>query len=205
MLMAPANFKTQVKNSDQFQSCIPSAGLMLQAVLESLDGILILTPSGEWLDANSTAEQICRRLQSCSQPEKVVPPEIWQICQCLIESRELFPEQNLILFDEIVTHSSCVIRVRVRWIELAQSEQACFLVTLEDHQQSVQQAAIAEAHRYGLTPSETKVWSLYRAEQSYKQIAAALYITSNTVKKHMKSIHAKRKSFLEMEAEKSSA
>jgi len=61
MLMAPANFKTQIKDSDSSQSCIPSAGLMLQAVLESLDGILILTPSGKWLDANSTAEHTCRR------------------------------------------------------------------------------------------------------------------------------------------------
>lgn len=206
-ILMPTTISTQIQkdfNSTCFQAQSDSS--MLQVVLESLDGILILTTKGEWVDANRTAEQICRRLQSCSPPEpiskKLVPPEIWQVCQCLIESRELFPEQNFILFDEIVTGGSCVIRVRVRWIEWAHFEQSCLLVTLEDHQQSIQQAAIAEARRYGLTPSETKVWSLYRADYSYKQIAAALYITANTVKKHMKSIHAKRKLCLGIEDDK---
>lgn len=184
-------FQTKAFNSADFQAQLGAS--MLQVVLESLDGILILTASGAWVDANRAAEQICRRLRPCSTSEKVVPSEIWQVCQCLIESRELFPEQNFILFDEIVTGSACTIRVRVRWIELAEFASSCLLVTLEDYQQSIQQAAIAEAHRYGLTPSETKVWSLYRADYSYKQIAATLYITANTVKKHMKSIHAKRK------------
>ena len=204
-----ANTQIPIKKPNSFCFQTQSSTSMLQVVLESLDGILILTTDGEWVDANRTAEQICRRFQSCSAPraipEKVVPPEIWQVCQCLIESRELFPEQNFVLFDEIVTGSSCTIRVRVRWIDLAHFEQSCLLVTLEDHQQSIQQAAIAEARRYGLTPSETKVWSLYRADYSYKQIAASLYITANTVKKHMKSIHAKRKSCLGIEDDRALA
>jgi DNA-binding CsgD family transcriptional regulator len=70
----------------------------------------------------------------------------------------------------------------------------CVLVTLEDRLQSIQSTAIAEGHRYGLTPREAEVWLRYRASYSYKDIASELYISHNTVKKHMKSIHAKRQS-----------
>jgi DNA-binding CsgD family transcriptional regulator len=52
--------------------------------------------------------------------------------------------------------------------------------------------ARAEAKKYGLTNRETEIWLLYRANYSYKEIATALYISLNTVKKHMKKIHTKR-------------
>jgi DNA-binding CsgD family transcriptional regulator len=65
-------------------------------------------------------------------------------------------------------------------------------VTLEDRKQSTQKAAIAEAKKYDLTPREAEVWLLRRAHYSYKEIAAKLYITVNTVKKHLKSVYAKQ-------------
>jgi len=41
------------------------------------------------------------------------------------------------------------------------------------------------------------VWLLRRANHSYEEIAAKLYIAVNTVKRHLKSIHAKRKMVLD--------
>lgn len=172
---------------------------ILQAVLESLDGILVLTAQGEWLNANRLAKQLCQQFQPGQATGETVPAEIWKICQYLIESREFFPDHELILCDEIITHEALTLRIRVRWLHLELVEQPCLLVTLEDYQQSIHNMAIAEAHKYGLTPSETKVWLLYRGDCSYKKIAETLYITPNTVKKHMKSIHAKRKIVLGIE------
>ena len=172
---------------------------MLQAVLEGLDGILVLTEQREWIDANSTARHICRQLNRGQRLPQAVPEEIWRVCQCLIESWALFPDHKLILCDEIITSESLTLRIRARWLKLEQFERPCLLVTIEDHQQSIQNMAIAEAHKYGLTPCESRVWLLYRSSYSYKEIAAELYVTPNTVKKHMKSIHAKRKQVLGLE------
>jgi DNA-binding CsgD family transcriptional regulator len=41
------------------------------------------------------------------------------------------------------------------------------------------------------------VWVLRRTNHSYDDIALALYITVNTVKRHLKSIYAKRKQVLD--------
>ncbi|MGA7937024.1 MAG: LuxR C-terminal-related transcriptional regulator [Kovacikia sp.] len=76
-------------------------------------------------------------------------------------------------------------------------QRPCVLVTLEDRLQSIQNAAISEGQKYGLTPRETEVWLRHRANYSYKEIASELYITFNTVKKHMKSIYAKQHLILE--------
>lgn len=184
----------------QSEAAESQAGSILQAVLESLDGILVLTAQGDWVNANRFARQICQQLQSHQSTDKTVPDEIWKICQSLIESRELFPDHELILCDEIITHDALTLRVRVRWLHLETVDQPCLLVTLEDHQKSIYNMAIAEAHKYGLTPSETKVWLLYRGDCSYKKIAETLYVTPNTIKKHMKSIHAKRRGVLGIEA-----
>lgn len=49
-----------------------------------------------------------------------------------------------------------------------------------------------ECAKYGLTPREAEVWILRQQKKSYKQIASELFITVDTVKKHFKSIFAKR-------------
>ncbi|NJR70496.1 MAG: SUMF1/EgtB/PvdO family nonheme iron enzyme [Synechococcales cyanobacterium CRU_2_2] len=50
----------------------------------------------------------------------------------------------------------------------------------------------AEIQRYGLTHRESEVWQLHRQGYSYDEIAGQLYISRNTVKKHLKAIALKR-------------
>ncbi|HEY9674807.1 MAG TPA: helix-turn-helix transcriptional regulator [Waterburya sp.] len=165
----------------------------LQAIIEGfVDGVLILTETGEWVHTNECARRICRQLSSERFQHNLVPSSIWQICSALIESRELFPDQSMIIEAEIDTNEAAVLRVRVRWLDLEGSPNPYLLVTLEDRKQSTQKAAIAEAKKYDLTPREAEVWLLRRAHYSYKEIAAKLYITVNTVKKHLKSVYAKQ-------------
>ncbi|MBI4785400.1 MAG: helix-turn-helix transcriptional regulator [Oscillatoriophycideae cyanobacterium NC_groundwater_1537_Pr4_S-0.65um_50_18] len=163
---------------------------LLQGVVEGLpDGIMILSDRGELTYDNSCARQICQNLLSASASEHV-PHQVWRCCQALMDSRRQF-EQTIVIEDEIQTEEGTTIRIRVRWLN-PQVEHPAFLVTLEDQQQSAQYRAYAEAQRYSLTERETEVWVLKRIGLTYKAIAAKLYIAEDTVKKHIKNIHARR-------------
>jgi DNA-binding CsgD family transcriptional regulator len=70
---------------------------------------------------------------------------------------------------------------------------SCLLITVEDRDKAIKNIAVEEAQSYRLTRREKEVWLLHRDRYTYKQIASELCITPNTVKKHMKSIHAKQK------------
>jgi DNA-binding CsgD family transcriptional regulator len=173
---------------------------LFQAVLEGfIDGILILTDQGEWVHANDCARRICHQLTTGVSQSDRVPQEIWRACKCLIDSLNLCSDQSVTIEDEITTSKSASYRIRAQWLNLDTIQRPCVLVTLEDRLQSVQNAAIAEGQKYGLTPRETEVWLRYRANYSYKEIASELYITFNTVKKHMKNIYVKQQLALEAE------
>lgn len=183
--------------------------LFLQAMIEGLiDGVMIVTDRREVLQANLRARQICRKLNTMTSPtvENTVAEEIWRVCHALMESRELFPEHVIIPDSEIELRDGSLLRIRAQWLNLAAdsglhqpNSRACMLVTLEDRQQSIQNLAIADIQKFDLTPREGQVWQLRLAGRSYKDIAAELFITENTVKKHVKSILAKRRVVLEDE------
>ncbi len=165
---------------------------LMQAVIESfVDGIFILTRQGELVHANDRARNICQQLSEGINEDRV-PKEIRRVCQSLIESRQLFPNQNISIESEIETYTKVTIRVRARWLQANESNDDYLLVTLEDRQQTNQIMAISEAKKYGLTERESEVWLLRRANYSYQEIAEELYITINTVKKHLKNIYAKQ-------------
>ena len=167
---------------------------LLQGVVECLpDGIMIVTDRGELTYDNSCARQMCLVLRtdaSCANPDADVPSQVWRCCQALIESHTQY-QQAIVIEDEIQT-ATATIRIRVRWLDPEQLEHPLLLVTLEDQRQSAQHRAYTEAHRYRLTERETEVWLLKRAGMTYKTIAAKLHIAEDTVKKHIKNIHARR-------------
>lgn len=166
---------------------------LLKAIIEGfVDGVLIVTEKGECIHANECGRKICRQFFQGNFQSHSIPQSIWHVCESLIDSRELFPDQRMIIEAAIELSDLATFRVRVRWLELAENESSYLLVTIEDTNQSTHNAAIAEAKKYGLTPREAEVWLLRRADYSYKEIAAKLYITLNTVKKHMKSVYAKQ-------------
>lgn len=174
-----------------------SDNVLLQGVIESfIDGILILTEQREWIQVNDFARKICQQLAPGKLQPNLVPEEIWSVCQALIESRDLYPDQLVILESEINTNKSINLRIRVRWLKLNAISSPCLLVILEDRYQAIRNLAIAQVEHYGLTSREAEVWLLRQANYSCKEIATELYISLNTVKKHMKNIHAKREKVL---------
>ncbi len=165
---------------------------LMQAVIESfVDGIFIVTMKGELVHANERARCICQKLIGGIDKDEV-PSDILRICQSLSESSQLFPNQNISIESEIKTNSEATIRVRARWLQADESNNDYIIVTLEDRKQTNQSIAISEARKYALTEREAQVWLLRRANYSYQQIAEELYITINTVKKHLKNIYAKQ-------------
>ncbi|MDJ0733344.1 MAG: LuxR C-terminal-related transcriptional regulator [Nostocaceae cyanobacterium] len=171
-----------------------------EEVLEGLkDGVLILSDTGEILHANGVAVHISSLLNQDSSQSNVVPSAIWNICQSLIDNRTLLSNKFLVISSDIVLDRSNVFRTRVRWLDLDRLGISCLLVTIEDRYESLKNLVKSEAIKYQLTSREAEIWFFYRAQYSYKDIAAELYITINTVKKHMKNIHAKRQAFLAFE------
>ncbi len=169
----------------------------LQEILEGLgDGILILTVAGELVHANASAYRICCQLNQGHFDSNSIPSAIWHLCQSLLDSQRLLSDPIMMLSDEIVLDKSTIFRIRVRFLDLETFDIPCLLVTIENRYESMKNIAIAEIKKYELTPREAEIWCLYRSNYTYKEIAVKLHITLNTVKKHMKNIHAKRQEFL---------
>lgn len=168
--------------------------LLLQGVLEGItDGIMILSDEGELLYHNYYAHSICNQLNPGESVTTKIPDVIWRSCEALIGSRELYTDQPVVIESEIVLSRSNAYRIRVRWLTLEDPDRPYLVVLLEDRRQSMQNRALAEALLYNLTPRQAEVWLLRREGFSYQQIATELYITVNTVKRHLKEIHLKQK------------
>lgn len=173
---------------------------LFQRIMESfIDGILLLTEQGEWFQANDLARQICSKLTQGKSQLNSVPEAIWRVCKALLESRNPYSNQQEIMEDEVVTDQLTTLRIRVRWLKISPVSSPYLLVILEDRHQSIQNLAIAEIDKYRLTHREAEVWLRRRANYSRKDIAAELYISVDTVKKHLKNIHAKQETILYME------
>lgn len=165
----------------------------LHAILESfVDGILVLTEQQEALYANETAKQLCHQLTGSLTD---IPKEVWQACEALIDSRDVYPEHQFVMEQEVNT-DLLKLRIRVQWLSLKQAEQACLVIRLQDQNQAFRGLAIAEAQAWGLTERETQVWVLRRCGWPRKEIASQLFIALDTVKKHLRNIQAKRQSHL---------
>ncbi|NER30773.1 MAG: helix-turn-helix transcriptional regulator [Symploca sp. SIO1C4] len=168
-----------------------------------INGILILNTQGQMIYANYQVMRLFRKLKQSKSattllPEDTsLPEEVCHICQYLIETRNLFPNQIWQLETEIITDSYIFLKIKARWLILESESNPFLLVTVEDKRQTSQKIIMEDAKKYGLTDREMEVWLLHQDDYTYKEIAADLDITPNTVKKHMKSIYVKRRKFLE--------
>ncbi|MBD2326318.1 LuxR C-terminal-related transcriptional regulator [Alkalinema sp. FACHB-956] len=178
--------------SNPSASLQPNPQLPQEVIAELINGILILTDRQELIYANEEARRILEKLNP-DRSRLHIPQEIWHICQSLIRSRSLFPNQHWLIESEIFTDESTTLHVRARWFNLEHIEYPCLLLIVEDQYQAIKNIALEEAQKYGLTAREKEIWLLHRANATYKKIATELTITPNTVKKHMRSIHAKQK------------
>jgi DNA-binding CsgD family transcriptional regulator len=165
---------------------------LLQTVVESwIDGILILTEQGQWVEANEAARLLCNQLSQQQDHPSLVPRVIWDICQELICNSKALPQQPIVLESELLV-GGIALRVRVQWFSLEETDRLYLMVILEDRYQSNLNRAIVEVDYFHLSPREAEVWLLHRTGYTYKAIAKELFISLDTVKKHLKSIRVKQ-------------
>lgn len=162
-------------------------------IADLIHGILVLSKQQEIIYINNLAQVILKKFNPNHQQKGRLPMEIWHLCQSLIVSRNLFPQQYWVLESRICLQDSIAVHVKVYWFHSVSLQTPHLLILMEDESQFFQYAALEEAQSYGLTSRETEIWLLQRAGYTYKQIAAELNITPNTVKKHIKSILVKQK------------
>ncbi|MBE7381311.1 MAG: helix-turn-helix transcriptional regulator [Leptolyngbya sp. SIO1E4] len=158
-----------------------------------IGSVLILTDDDKVLYATESLQSRLKELTEPGEDVSLVTHEISFIGQVLKQCRDRFPSQNWAIEFDIFTKDAIALRIRSRWLKLEGIERPCMLLIVEDRQQFIQDMVLDEAEDWGLTAREQEVWLLHRDGHTYRQIAEKLYITINTVKKHMRSIHAKRK------------
>lgn len=182
---------------DSEESFDMQATLLLAAIESFTVGLVIVAQNGTILHKNSRAQKLLGHLSysTCN----LIPDRIWRACKNLIEFDDepngLLPlDHKIVLEDEISTSQGTILikAQRFNWEYQTHKSNNCFLITLENREQSLITVAKQEAQRYGLTTRETDVWCLKRMDKSYKEIAQTLYISENTVKKHLKNIYAKK-------------
>lgn len=190
--------ETRIASQSQyFKGSYEQAKLPQEVIADLIDGVLILTDTKELIYANDCARRLLRQLGRGLSLANQIPEEVWHICQALIDSRYLLPNQYWLIESKIFVDTSIVFNIRARWLRLEDRPQPCLLLSICDQCQYVKDIVSEESHKYGLTSREKEIWLLHRANYTYKQIALELCITPNTVKKHMKSIYSKRKTLLE--------
>jgi DNA-binding CsgD family transcriptional regulator len=166
-----------------------STSILLQSVLDNLvDGVMLLTQRGEFVYSNGAARQLCQLMHP--QGNLALPAQVWQVCRMLTECKDGCFQTGSVESEIAMGRGSY--RVRVQWLHLEDAQQLYLLVLLEDYHRSLHNRAIAEIQQFGLTPRQADVWLLHRLGYSYTDIASRLYISFNTVKKHIKDIHIKQ-------------
>ena len=167
---------------------------ILRAALEGLqDGFIVADQQGKIMKINAPAQRICDLLPTQAAAQKnTLPTEIWSVCQSALKNQNLLSFQKIGLDAEIILPEIGAVRIRVQNIQLAQNPY--LMVVLEDRQQTLRNKALSDAALYGLTERETEVWQLRLRGADYNEISTALWISANTVKKHVKNILAKQRS-----------
>ncbi len=156
-------------------------------VLEGLlDAVLISDIQGEVLYTNLSAQKICNQLNLTHLKNHA----IWSICELL----KSYTDRSLILESEL-TIAEIQYRIRVQWLNAqaeAEARDNRLIVRFENQQHSLRCTAMVESHNFGLTHRETEVWELKRQGKSRRDIADQLFISIDTVKKHLANIKIKR-------------
>ncbi|MBT9316483.1 helix-turn-helix transcriptional regulator [Leptothoe spongobia] len=170
------------------------------------EGLLLLDEAGQLIQSNPKARELCRifqpgfkshpseQLSHCA--EVTLPSQLTRHYESLLASQLKLPEQPFRLSEEIFLDTGVRIKLNVERVFLGRHCSPYLLVRLEDMTQTAQQQACWDAHRYRLTQREHEVWTLHLQGLSYQKMSDRLFISRDTVSKHMKSVYSKRRNVL---------
>lgn len=164
----------------------------LESFLESFsDGVLIFTLDGELLHANNSLYHMLESYAALLAQTTLFSEEILHLHRLLINNSECYqPSPGFVASDVKLTRVN-VLRIRARRFQVGAYPNPLLWVSVEDQQASLSAQAFVESRKYGLSDRETEVWRLRKANCTYSEIAGLLFISINTVKKHLSNITSK--------------
>jgi DNA-binding CsgD family transcriptional regulator len=165
------------------------SSMSLQTAFDNwVDGVFIFDHQGQCIIMNQSASKMIEQLSQTPAQLNHITHAIRQTCFMVTHQTLSHAESEL--------HLNNVTRFRIRGRTFHSGEDvaAGILIILEDQMRSLENLVNTESVLYHLTPREKAVWLLYRMNQSYQDIAKILYISANTIKKHLKSIRSKQRS-----------
>jgi DNA-binding CsgD family transcriptional regulator len=175
---------------------LPSS-MLLSALVDTLPkGLLVLSIDRTIVYWNQTAKRLCQTLPSSQRYQTTLPTVVAELWKQVVEA-ESATEPVVLEYQTLDDRS---FRLTACWLtagtsdhlNAAFSNQTYILITLEDRDEVLQQDIQAEQKKFHLTNREAEVWLLLKREYSYQAIATTLHISLNTVKTHIRNIHAKR-------------
>lgn len=164
-----------------------------------IGSVLVLSEDNEILYITESLQQRLKESGKIDAKGKLIAEEMLLIGGMLKQCREQLPHQSWSVEFDILNKETVSLHIRSRWLKLERRDSPCILMVVEDRQQLIQDMVRDEAQDWGLTDREQEVWLLSQDGYTYRQIAEELYITINTVKKHRRSIHAKRRAYTQAE------
>ena len=173
------------------------ASSLLGALLEALPkGLIVLSQERAIVYWNQAARRLCQKLSETQRYWSLLPTVVTELCGQMGEA-ETAHEPALLDYQ---TPDCCSFRLTACWlldgmgdeVNLAHHPQIHRLITIEDKDEVLRQDIQLEQQKFHLTNREAEVWLLLKREYSYQAIATALHISLNTVKTHIRNIHAKR-------------
>ena len=184
--MNPAQSHLSVLPTSHAPHTAGSIGIFRAALASLQDGFIIVSHTGDIVQINEPAQRICHLL---TDKTATLPIEFWHICQSALENQNV---HNVGIDADIILPELGAVRIRVQ--NIYQDDPPYFLIVLEDRQQTMRNKALSDAALYGLTERETEVWQMRLRGLAYKEISTTLWISVDTVKKHVKNILAKQRS-----------
>ncbi|PSR19180.1 hypothetical protein C8255_03740 [filamentous cyanobacterium CCP3] len=160
-----------------------------------VDSFLLLNADGGIILSNTKGEELLQKMQTSQgklsrQLQAVLPEAVLKACDLLLENCAILADQSLPTQVTLTVYPD--IQLRISLIETEDERDPMFLVAMEDKQQSSLTQATVDQWLFGLTNREKEVWALRLQDYAYQEIAETLYLSVNTVKRHMKAILAKQ-------------
>ena len=188
----PISHLSLAKSLDGREFFTQEAAMALDLIMDSY---LLLNSDRKIVLSNPKADQLLQKIQSATQQTsreepKSLPDSVVQTCQLLLENSEYLSDHALPPQAMLTVHPG--IQMRISLVDTGLGSEPLFLIALEDKSQASIAQATVDQWLYGLTNREKEVWSLRLQDFSYQDIATELYLSVNTVKKHMKTILAKQ-------------
>ena len=166
-------------------------------------GLALMDENGRLMQSSPKVRKLCHSLGEGTPKNQLsyfdqegkldLLTAVHVLCKTLRDSRSVFADKRIQLQEDILLEDSTRIRLNAEWIQLGAENPHHILIIIEDLTEASRQRALSDAYRYNLTPREMEVWELSLQGFTYRQISEKLFIAINTVKKHMKTIHSKRR------------